>query len=91
MVSNAYVKSPTAREHKGFSAGSYKDLTRVARLNAPMWTELFLDNADFLSEEIGTIVKNLQAYKDAIDDHDAARLEALLAEGDKIKREVEGR
>ncbi len=91
VVSNAYVKSPTAREHKGFSAGSYKDLTRVARLNAPMWTELFLDNADFLSEEIGTIVKNLQAYKDAIDDHDAARLEALLAEGDKIKREVEGR
>lgn len=91
VVSNAYVKSPTAREHKGFSAGSYKDLTRVARLNAPMWTELFLDNADFLSEEIGTIVKNLQAYKDAIDERDAARLEELLAEGDKIKREVEGR
>ncbi|MBM6774079.1 prephenate dehydrogenase [Olsenella profusa] len=91
VVSNAYVKSPTAREHKGFSAGSYKDLTRVARLNAPMWTELFLDNADFLSEEIGTIIANLQAYKDAIDEHDADRLEALLAEGDRIKREVEGR
>lgn len=91
VVSNAYVKSPTAREHKGFSAGSYKDLTRVARLNAPMWTELFLDNADFLSEEIGTIIESLQAYKDAIDERDAARLEALLAEGDHIKREVEGR
>ena len=91
VVSNAYVKSPTARSHKGFSAGSYKDLTRVARLNAPMWTELFLDNADFLSEEIGTIIESLQAYKDAIDERDAARLEALLAEGDRIKREVEGR
>ncbi len=91
VVSNAYVKSPTAREHKGFSAGSYKDLTRVARLNAPMWTELFLDNADFLSEEIGTIIESLQAYKDALDAHDAERLEALLAEGDRIKREVEGR
>ena len=91
VVSNAYVKSPTARSHKGFSAGSYRDLTRVARLNAPMWTELFLDNADFLSEEIGRIVASLQAYKDAIDARDAETLEALLAEGDRIKREVEGR
>ena len=91
VVSNAYVKSPTARSHKGFSAGSYRDLTRVARLNAPMWTELFLDNADFLSEEIGTIIASLTAYKEAIDERDAPRLEALLAEGDRIKREVEGR
>ena len=91
VVSNAYVKSPTARSHKGFSAGSYKDLTRVARLNAPMWTELFLDNADNLSAELGCVIESLQAYKDAIDAGDAARLEALLAEGDRIKREVEGR
>lgn len=91
MVSNAYVKSPTAQEHKGFSAGSYKDLTRVARLNAPMWTELFLDNADNLSREVGTIIENLQAYKDAIDAHDAEKLQALLAEGDRLKREAEAR
>ena len=91
VVSNAYVKSPTARSHRGFSAGSYRDLTRVARLNAPMWTELFLDNADYLSEELDCIIGSLQAYKDAIDEKDAVRLEALLAEGDRIKREVEGR
>ena len=91
VVSNAYVKSPTAQEHKGFSAGSYKDLTRVARLNALMWTELFLDNADNLSREVGTIIENLQAYKDAIDAHDAEKLQALLAEGDRLKREAEAR
>lgn len=91
VVSNAYVKSPTAQEHKGFSAGSYKDLTRVARLNAPMWTELFLDNADNLSREVGTIIENLQAYKDAIDAHDAEKLQALLAKGDRLKREAEAR
>ena len=91
VVSNAYVKSPTARSHKGFSAGSYKDLTRVARLNAPMWTELFLDNADNLSAELGCVIESLQAYKDALDAGDGDRLEALLAEGDRIKREVEGR
>lgn len=91
VVSNAYVKSPTARDHHGFSAGSYRDLTRVAHLNAPMWTELFLDNADYLSNELGIIIKNLQDYKDAIDGRDAAELERLLADGDRIKREIEGR
>ena len=91
VVSNAYVKSPAAQSHKGFSAGSYKDLTRVARLNAPMWRELFLDNADNLSREIGTLIDNLQQYKDAIDARDGRRLEALLAEGDRLKREAERR
>lgn len=91
VVSNAFIKSPTSRDHHGFSAGSYRDLTRVAHLNAPMWTELFLDNADYLSSELGLIINNLQAYKDALDAGDATELERLLAEGDKIKREIEGR
>lgn len=91
VVSNAYVKSPSARDHKGFSAGSYRDLTRVARLNAPMWRELMLDDADNLSMEIGTLMDNLAAYKRALDAHDGDELERLLAEGDRIKREIEGR
>ena len=91
VVSNAYVKSPTARDHRGFSAGSYRDLTRVARLNAPMWTELFLDNADHLGRELDVIIESLSAYRDALAAGDAERLEALLAEGDRIKREIEGR
>lgn len=89
VVSNAYVKSPTAQNHKGFSAGSYRDLTRVARLNAQMWTELFLANGDYLSEEIGTLIDNLSQYKAAIDANDALELERLLAEGDRLKREAE--
>lgn len=90
VVSNAYVKSPSAADRKGFSAGSYKDLTRVAQLNAQMWTELFLDNADHLSFEIGTLIENLQAYRDAIDAGDAATLRRLLEEGDRRKRELDG-
>ena len=89
VVSNAYVKSPIAQDHKGYSAGSYRDLTRVARLNPTMWTELFLDDADFLSQEIGNLIQNLQQYKDAIDARDAERLHELLAEGDRLKREAE--
>lgn len=90
VVSSAYVKSETARQHHGFSAGSYRDLTRVARLNPPMWTELCLANRDYLSREVGTLIDNLAAYKEALDDNDAERLEGLFAEGDRIKREVEG-
>lgn len=89
VVSNAYVKSPAAQRHKGFSAGSYRDLTRVARLNATMWSELFLDNADYLSNEIACLIENLAAYKKAIDEHDAKTLHDLLAEGDRLKREAE--
>lgn len=91
VVSNAYVKSPTLGLRKGFSAGSYKDLTRVAQLNPDMWTELFLADADCLSQEIGIIIDELQKYKDAIDTADAKALKALLADGDQIKRsDIEG-
>lgn len=91
VVSNAYVKSPEAKVHKGFSAGSYKDLTRVARLNPDMWSELFLEDADNLSREIGCLIGHLQEYKDAIDARDSKHLRELLADGDRRKREIEGR
>ena len=89
VVSNAYVKSPTARSHHGFSAGSYRDLTRVAHLNAPMWAELMMDDAENLSREIGWLVDALRAYRDALDAGDRDRLRMLLAEGDRIKRSLD--
>ena len=88
VVSNAYVKSPNARVHKGFSAGSYRDLTRVAKLNPRMWTELFMDNRDNLSQEIDGIIAELQKYSDAIKLGDEKRLEELLEEGSKIKESI---
>ena len=90
LVSNAYIKSPTARAHKGFSAGSYKDMTRVAWLNEQMWTELFLANRDALLQEVDTLMAALGDYRDALAAGDAPRLKALLAEGRKIKEEVDG-
>ena len=86
VVSNAYVKSPTLALRQGFAAGSYRDLTRVARLNPTMWCELFLDDADNLANEIGIIITELSKYKDALEKRDASRLTDLLAEGDRIKR-----
>ena len=81
VVSNAYVKSPQAQIHHGFSAGSYRDLTRVAWLNEHMWCELFLENRDFLKKEIDHIITALDAYRTALIENDASTLTALLREG----------
>ena len=89
VVSNAYIKSPTAAEHLSFSAGSYRDLTRVAKLNPSMWTELFLENGDNLTAEIDGIIGELKKYSDAIKNKDRKELERLLDEGSKIKESID--
>ncbi|MCI8589750.1 MAG: prephenate dehydrogenase/arogenate dehydrogenase family protein [Clostridiales bacterium] len=86
VVSNAYVKSPSAPERKGISAGSYKDLTRVAYLNETMWAELFLDNHDHLTAEIDHLIVELQKYSQAMKTNDFDTLRELLKEG-KIAKE----
>ena len=90
IVSNAYIKSPNAGYHKGFSAGSYKDMTRVAWLNPTMWGELFLENSDYLLRELDLFIENLKAYQDAIRNGDFDRLTELLEEGKRRKEEVDG-
>ena len=91
LISHAYIKSPTAAEHKGFSAGSYKDMTRVAWLNAPMWAELFLENRDCLLRELGWLMESLREYRAALEKNDLPELTRLLEEGKKRKEEVDGR
>ena len=85
VVSNAFVKSPSALERKGISAGSYKDLTRVAYLNENMWTELFLENKDNLIFELDNIIAELQKYSDAMKNDDAVTLKQLLKDGKEMK------
>ncbi len=90
IVSNAYIKSPTARAHDGFSAGSYRDLTRVAWLDPSMWMELFFLNRDMLVEELDIFINSLTKYKQALVDNDTDAMLALLSEGVRIKEEVDG-
>ena len=90
ILSNAFIKSPTARQHKGFSAGSYKDLTRVAWLNPRMWAELFLDNKDYTLFELDTFIESLSAYRKALAEDDLDTLISLLDEGKRRKEEVDG-
>ena len=90
IVSNAFIKSPTAASHRGFSAGSYKDLTRVAWLNPQMWAELFLENRKHVLTELDTLLTSLTAYRDAVAAEDRDTLIALLDEGKKRKEAVDG-
>lgn len=90
IVSNAYIKSPTAQSHKGFSAGSYKDLTRVAWLNPQMWAELFLSNKENILNELTIYIDALNEYKAAIEADDAEALIRILDEGRRCKEEVDG-
>ena len=88
VLSNAYVKSPTAKLHRGYSAGSFRDLTRVAHLNAKMWTELFMENSDYLVPEIEGLAAALTEYAEAMKARDSERLCELLAEGSRINDEI---
>lgn len=90
IISNAFIKSPTAMAHRGFSAGSYKDMTRVAWLNPQMWAELFMENKEFITSELDTLIDNLQKYRSAIEDDDQAALVALLDEGRRRKEAIDG-
>ncbi len=88
LVSSCYVKSPGAEEAEGFTGGSFQDLTRVAYLNAGMWTELFMENQDYLLAEIEAVQKDLERYRAAIAASDSEELYKLLDEGSKIKERI---
>ena len=90
IVSGAYVKSPTAQKRRGFSAGSFRDLTRVARLDENMWTELMLDNREYLAEELRILIDNLKPYLEALENNDADALRECLKEGRIAKASAGG-
>ena len=89
LVSSAYVKSDQAQKSGGFSAGSFRDMTRVAKLSPEMWAELTLDNADHLTDELDKFIKHLQEYRDALSSGDKEQLVKLLEDGNRIKIDVE--
>jgi len=89
IASSAYIKSPTALDHIGFSAGSYKDLTRVAKLDPDMWTELFLENREPLLHELDGLIERLVEYREALEASDESKVRALLAAGRDQKYEAD--
>ena len=89
VLSGAYVQSPAARGYVGYSAGSFRDMTRVAKLNPAMWTELMTENADFLTGELNGLIERLSLYRDALSARDEEALRQLLADGAKEKERLD--
>lgn len=90
IASSAYIKSPEAQMRRGFSAGSFRDMTRVARLDEKMWTELFMEDRDFLTSELEIYIENLQAYLVALQEGNWDTMETLLREGKDLKASAGG-
>ena len=89
LVSSSYIKSKTAESFMGFSAGSFRDMTRVARLSPEMWSQLTIDNADFLVNELDSIINSLTEYKTALKNKDQSKMKSLLEDGNNKKLESE--
>ncbi len=90
ILSSAYIRSSTAEEHRGLSAGSFRDMTRVAAINAEMWSEIFLSNSDFLLAELDTLIGGLSAFRETVAAKDRAGLIGLLKEGAARKAACDG-
>lgn len=89
VLACAYVLSPQSRLHRGFSAGSYRDVSRVADINAELWTDLFLDNADDLLAEIDTLIENLSKIREDISEADREKVFSFLSEAAETKRVID--
>ena len=88
VIASSYIKSPSAERQGGFSGGTYRDMTRVAYLNAPMWSEIFISNKDCLLAEIDSLIANMSKYREAINNEDTDGLRELLAEGSRRKEKL---
>ena len=78
VLSSSYIRSDTAARHEGLSAGSFRDMTRVAALNDRMWSEIFLDNQDYLLSEIDGLIRHLQDYRNAIASNDQEAISDMM-------------
>ncbi|MBQ8994701.1 MAG: prephenate dehydrogenase [Oscillospiraceae bacterium] len=90
VTSSAYIRSPESQQQFGFSAGSFRDMTRVAKLDENMWTELFLDNDDYLLAQVDLLIENLKKFQGALKHKDPELLRSLLQEGREMKEKAGG-
>ena len=86
VLACAYVLSPSCPNHKGFSAGSYRDVSRVANINSKLWSELFIENREPLIKELDILIENITAISDSVKAGDREKLSGLLERGHKVKQ-----
>ncbi len=71
VIASALVDSAEDTNITAFGGGSYEDLTRIAMINAPLWTELFIENKEELVNHIEKFESSLSKLKDFVKNADA--------------------
>ena len=90
VIACAYVLNESCANHKGFSAGSYRDVSRVARINVPLWTELFSENKNSLVSELDEFIENMTSIRNAIAESNNDAVAELLSRARDVKERTDG-
>lgn len=91
VLAGAYVQSPCSARHEGFSAGSYRDVSRVATVDETLWSELFAENSDLLENELEHLIARLEEFRAAIEDKDESHMKRMIKEGRLCKLRADGK
>lgn len=88
IMASALIISDNRSDTKFFVAGSYRDATRVAKINADLWTELIMDNRDNTLEQIEVFENSIANFKRAIMNNDKENLKLLFRKGSQKREEL---
>jgi len=90
VIAVALVNSDNQKfDTNSFVGDSYRDLTRIAKINSKLWTELFLENKDNLINKIDDFQKVLSSLKDSLVNEDTKSLEASFVESTKRREKID--
>ena len=79
VIASALVDSAEDTNVTAFGGGSFEDLTRIAMINAPLWTELYIADKDELLGHISEFQSSLESLKSAIENEDSEKLNGFLS------------
>ncbi len=89
VISSCYINTPVAEEHDGYSAGSFRDLSRVARMNPKMWEELLTENSENVINVLDPFIERLREFSDALKSGDNEKLLRMFEQGNAKKELVD--
>ena len=86
VIATSYSRDPLMPETKGFTAGSFADMTRIATQNPAIWSGLYLSNRDALLDSLDGFIARLGEFRDDLSRGDGAAIEAIIESGSQSRR-----
>lgn len=88
VISGAYIKDRLAPETNGYTAGSFADMSRIATMDEKTWSDLFLENKEYLLSAVGRFRERMEEFEKLLAAQDKAGLERWIKEGADMKRSL---